>query len=116
LDDATLRRLSMLAGELGMATLMEAHTEDEAKRLVQAGGSVIGVNNRNLSTFAVDLGTFGRVRRFIPDSCVAVAESGISNAEDARRLRQDGCDAILVGEILIRSSDPAKALMELKNA
>jgi len=116
LDDATLRRLFLFAEELGMATLMEAHTEDEAKRLVQAGGRIIGVNNRNLSTFVIDMGTFGRVRRVIPASCAAVAESGIHTAEDVRRLRQDGCDAILVGESLMRSSDPAKALAELKRA
>lgn len=114
LDDATLVRLLRLATELGMAALLEAHTEDEARRLVQAGGRIIGVNNRNLDTFAVDLGTFGRVRRVIPEACAAVAESGIHGPEDVRRLMADGCDAILVGESLMRSGDPAMALAELK--
>ncbi len=116
LDDAALRRLFLLAEDLGMATLMEAHTEEEAKRLVQTGGRIIGINNRNLSTFAVDLGTFGRVRNVIPASCATVAESGIHTAEDVRFLREAGCDAILVGESLMRSGDPAGKLMELKKA
>lgn len=116
LDDATIRRLFLLAEDLGMATLMEAHTTEEAKRLVQAGGRIIGINNRNLSTFAVDLGTFGRVRGVIPASCAAVAESGIHTAKDVRRLREDGCDAVLVGESLMRSGDPAGILMEFKQA
>ncbi len=114
LDDATLVRLLRLAGELGMSALLEAHTCDEAKRLVQAGGRIIGVNNRNLGTFAVDLAIFGRVRREIPADCVTVAESGIAGPDDARRLRQDGCDAILVGETLMRSGAPARALAALK--
>lgn len=114
LDDATLGRLLRLAGELGMSALLEAHTGDEAKRLVQAGGRIIGVNNRNLDTFDVDLSTFCRVRREIPNTCAAVAESGITGPDDARRLRRDGCDAILVGETLMRSGDPARALAELK--
>ena len=116
LDDAALRRLFRLSGELGMGTLMEAHTEDEAKRLVQAGGLLIGVNNRNLSTFIVDLGTFGRIRQVIPPSCATVAESGIGTADDVRRLADDGCDAVLIGEMLMRSGNPAGDLGLLKKA
>lgn len=116
LDDLSLLRLNRLARELGMSVLMEAHTEEEAKRLVQAGGTIIGVNNRNLHTFEVDLDTFGRVRAVIPESCLAVAESGIHAASDVRRLRLDGCDAVLVGEALMRAGDPAGTLAAFRHA
>lgn len=116
LDDSSLRRLFLLSEELGMCALMEAHTEDEAKRLLAAGGRMIGINSRNLSTFVVDPGTFGRVRRVIPPSCATVAESGIRTPEDITRLRADGCDAVLIGETLMRSEDPAVTLAALKRA
>ncbi len=116
LDDHTLIRLNRLALSLGLSVLMEAHTAEEAKRLVQAGGTIIGVNNRDLNTFTVDLHTFGRVRAAIPDRCVAVAESGIHTEADVRFLRQEGCDAILVGEALMRAGNPVKTLTAFRHA
>ena len=102
--------------DLGMSVLMEAHTLEEVKRLIQAGGSVIGINNRNLNTFEVDLDTFGRLRSAIPTHCLAVAESGIGSEADVRRLRDAGCDAILVGETLMRAGQPAATLSAFRKA
>jgi len=116
LDDKTLRRLYVMATELGMDCLMEAHTIEEAKRLMHAGGRIIGVNNRNLSTFHVDLHNFGTVRKIIPSSMITVAESGIHSTDDVKILINDGCDAILVGELLMRADNPAKKLAELRMA
>ena len=116
LDDRTLRRLRELAISLGMSVLMEAHTVGEAKRLVQAGGTIIGINNRDLSTFSVDLQTFGRVRTVLPADCVAVAESGIHQPGDVTLLREAGCDAILIGESLMRAGDPVGTLASFRRA
>jgi indole-3-glycerol phosphate synthase len=116
LEDRTLAGLRKLAASLGMAVLMEAHTTEEAKRLVQAGGTLIGINNRDLTTFAVDLHTFGRVRTVLPAGCVAVAESGIHKPGDVALLRDAGCDAILVGESLMRSGDPVRTLAAFRHA
>lgn len=116
LDDGTLYRLHRMALDLGMSVLMEAHTLEEVKRLMQAGGSVIGINNRNLNTFEVDLDTFGRLRSAIPTHCLAVAESGIGSEADVRRLRDAGCDAILVGETLMRAGQPAATLSAFRKA
>ncbi len=114
LDDKTLRRLYVLSKELGMSTLMEAHTETEVKRLVQAGADMIGVNHRNLATFAVDIRLFEKLRHFIPETCAAVAESGIHSKADANYLYENGCDAILVGESLMTSKHPDEAVAQYK--
>lgn len=107
LDDQDLRALRLQAEELGMDALVEVHDEDEVERAVASGASVIGVNNRDLSTFDVDLQTAERLRRHIPEGTVTVAESGIWTAADADRMRQAGYDAVLVGEALVRAPDPS---------
>ncbi|HET9442232.1 MAG TPA: indole-3-glycerol phosphate synthase TrpC [Acidimicrobiales bacterium] len=113
LDDAELRDLHALAVELGLAALVEAHDEAEVERALAAGARLVGVNQRDLVTFAVDTDRAVRVARVIPDDVVSVAESGITGAHDAARLAAAGFDAILVGEHLVTSGDPAASLSRL---
>ena len=108
-----LVRMQQLARDLGMTALVEVHDEDETGRAVDAGASVIGVNARNLKTLAVDPDTFGRLAPLIPDTCVKVAESGISGPADAARFAGEGADAVLVGEALVRGSAPRQTAHDL---
>ncbi len=116
LDDDLLGRLMSLAGTLGMDALLEVHDETEAARALDAGASLIGVNQRDLTTFEVDPARAERVAGELPASVVKVAESGISLPEDAERLGKAGFDAVLVGEALVRSPDPAEAVRRLLGA
>ena len=93
-----------------MDALVEVHDETEARRAVANGCAFIGINNRDLRTFQVDLATTERLRPLLPDDALVVAESGVFTREDARRLRRAGADAILVGESLMRSGDPGAAI------
>jgi indole-3-glycerol phosphate synthase len=113
LDDAELRDLHALADDLGLATLVEAHDEAEVERALAAGARIVGVNQRDLVTFQVDTDRAVRVASTIPDGVLKVAESGVRDGQDARRLADAGYDAILVGEHLVTSGDPAKALQDL---
>jgi indole-3-glycerol phosphate synthase len=112
-DDQLLRELQVLATELGLAALVEAHDGDELDRALAAGARIVGVNCRNLGTFAEDLTTAERLRAQIPAGVIAVAESAIRSPEDARRMAGAGYDAILVGEYLVRSPDPVATLQSL---
>jgi indole-3-glycerol phosphate synthase len=113
LDRPRLAELIRTTRSRGIAALVEVHNEDEADMAVQSGAEVIGVNHRDLRTFKVDLGLTERLRKVIPTQLILVAESGIHTAEDARRMRDAGADAILVGEVLMRSPDPAACIREL---
>jgi indole-3-glycerol phosphate synthase len=93
--------------------LVEVHDEAETQLALEAGAEIVGVNHRDLRTFAVDLGLTERLRNLIPKNVVVVAESGIRTPADARRMYEAGADAILVGELLMRSDDPAKQIREL---
>jgi indole-3-glycerol phosphate synthase len=108
-----LRELLETARGTGMEALVEVHDERELEAAVGAGARVVGVNHRDLRTFEVDLSLSGRLRPLLPPGVVLVAESGIHTAEDARRMRGAGVDAILVGEALMRSPDPAAKVREL---
>ena len=108
-----LKDLIALTASRGLAALVEVHDEREAAIALQAGARVLGVNHRDLRTFEVDLGVTERVRKVVPKEVVFVAESGIRSAADARRVREAGADAILVGELLMRSPDPAAQIREL---
>ena len=112
LSDVELRAFLDLTDALGMTALVETHTEEEVERAVSAGVEVIGINNRDLKTLEVDLDQFGKLASLIPDDRVKVAESGILSLDDARRVRQEGADAILVGEALVRHGDPRAAVEE----
>ena len=108
-----LRALHEACGELGLAALVEVHDADEAELALAAGARLVGVNNRNLSTFEVDLGVSERLLPALPAHVRGVAESGVRTAADARRLRAAGAANLLVGEALVRAADPAALLAEL---
>jgi indole-3-glycerol phosphate synthase len=109
LGDNDLRRLRELAESLGMAALVEVHDEAEVERALKSGAQIVGVNNRNLKTFAVDIETTGRLRALIPADKILVAESGIRSADDVRRMGEMGCAAILVGETFCKLPQAERA-------
>ncbi len=113
LSDAQLAELNSLSHELGMAALVEVHNEWEMERALRLGARLIGVNNRDLKTFDVDLGTTARLARMADDDVVLVAESGIFSAEDARAMGRLGARAILVGEALMKAADTVSLVREL---
>ena len=113
LERRQLNDLVALTKSRGIAALVEVHDEGEAAAALEAAAQAIGVNHRDLRTFAVDLGLTERLRKLVPKEVVLVAESGIRGADDARRMREAGADAILVGELLMRSADPAGQIREL---
>jgi indole-3-glycerol phosphate synthase len=113
LADAELGHLLELSRKVGLDALVEAHDENEVERALGAGAELIGVNQRDLTTFAVDHERALRVVRSIPPGTVAVAESGIRDAEDARRLAEVGYQAVLVGETFMMAEDRRGAVAEL---
>ncbi|MBP85633.1 MAG: indole-3-glycerol-phosphate synthase [Planctomycetaceae bacterium] len=113
LDDCTLRKLHNEAIELGLTPLVELYEPDNLPRVFDAGATLIGVNNRDLRTFEVDLDHTIRLRDRIPDQCVLVGESGIRTHQDVVRLQTAGVDAILVGESLMAQPDIGQAVRDL---
>ncbi|PIE17954.1 MAG: indole-3-glycerol phosphate synthase [Proteobacteria bacterium] len=113
LTDAELRDLREDIEALGMHALVEAHDAEQTRRAVASGARIIGINNRDLRTFEVDLSTCERLRPLIGDSAVPVAESGIATRADVRRLQAGGFDAFLVGGSLMGAEDPGAALAAL---
>jgi indole-3-glycerol phosphate synthase len=113
LDDDLLENLIQAASEFGIDPLVEVHSSDELTRAIRANARLIGVNNRDLRTFSVDLRTSLRLAGEAPANVALVAESGISTAEDVRRLRSAGFDGFLIGEHFMRSDDPGQALSRL---
>ncbi len=113
LDDPVLRACAALAEDLGLAALVEVHDEGELDRALAAGSRLVGVNQRDLRTFEVDHDRACAMAARIPAGVVAVAESGIRDGGDARRLADAGYDAVLVGETLVRSGDRVARLHEL---
>lgn len=113
LDGQTLRTLINLAGELGICPLVEVHGEDEVEVAVTAGARVIGINNRDLHSFKVDLQTTCRLRPMIPPGVIVISESGISGAGEAALVRSWGVDAVLVGEALVTSANPAELIRSI---
>lgn len=116
LDDEQLATLYRAATDAGLAALIEVHTPDEARRIASLEPDLVGVNNRDLATFAVDLAVAERIREELPEGAVCVAESGVSSPEGAARMAAAGYDAILVGEALVRSPDPARLTAALREA
>lgn len=103
-----------IAHSLGLSALVEAHDEDEVKTAVSVGAGIIGVNNRDLKTFTVDISNSARLRRLVPPEILFVSESGIKTAQDIAALRQNGTNAVLIGETLMRSPDKKAALAQLR--
>jgi indole-3-glycerol phosphate synthase len=116
LDPAVLRRLVRAATEIGVEAIVEAHTVAEVHVAADAGAGIIGVNNRDLTTFVTDLDTSERAASAIPPTAVSVAESGVSSPAAAARMRRAGYDAILVGEALVRHRDPRGFVRALREA
>lgn len=114
LDDGVLKSYLDLAHSLGLDALVEAHDADEVTRAVKAGANIIGVNNRDLKTFTVDVENSMRLRALAPDDCIFVSESGIRTAADIARLHANGTDAVLIGETLMRAPDKQAALDALR--
>ena len=113
LDDVELREYHRLTEELHMSALVEAHDAGEIEQAKQAGARIIGVNNRNLKDFSVDISHSARLRRLAGEDTVFVSESGIRGPEDMKALYENGTDAVLIGEMLMRSPDRQAALKTL---
>lgn len=113
LDLESLKNYLQLADSLGLSALVETHTEEEIERALEAGARIIGINNRNLKTFEVDLQTTISLRRHVPREKILVSESGIQTEEDIERLRRSQVDAVLIGEALMRRRDKAALLEKL---
>ena len=109
LGDKELRQLHALATSLGMAVLVEVHDEDEVKRALAMAPRILGVNNRNLRNFEVDIETTGRLRSLIPPEVILVSESGITGVDEVARLQAMGCNAMLVGETFCRLPQSQRA-------
>jgi len=116
LTDADLSHLLGRSRALDLAALVEVHDEQELTRAIDAGASIVGVNSRNLSTLEVDTGTFDRLASRLPSAVVAVAESGLREADDLRRLKARRYDAFLIGERLMTMDEPGAALGALLSA
>ena len=113
LNDQELLEYRELAETLGMDALIEAHDEEEVARALKAGAKIVGVNNRDLKTFKVDMNNSIRLRNLAPDNVVFVSESGIKNAGDIAILERNRVGAVLIGETLMRSPDKKAALENL---
>lgn len=116
LGEETVRRYIGICDELGLSALVEAHDESEIGMAVRSGARMIGVNNRNLKDFTVEVSNSQRLRHLVPEGVLFVAESGIKSAEDVRGLKDARVDACLVGEALMRASDKGAMLRLLRGA
>ena len=114
LDAEKLGEYIKICDGLGISALVEAHDEAEIESALIAGARIIGVNNRNLKDFSVDMSNSARLRKIIPADVIFVSESGIKTANDVKAARDSGADAVLVGETLMRSTDKRAMLAELK--
>jgi indole-3-glycerol phosphate synthase len=113
LKPSQLNELIELTASLGMESQVEVHDEKEVETALAAGARVIGVNNRDLRTFQVDLGTTARLRAIVPSDLIVIGESGIRNREDVRELECAGANAVHVGETLMLAADPGATIREL---
>ena len=113
LPERSLQAYLEEAERLGLSALVEAHDQEEVKTALRVGARIIGVNNRNLKDFSVDTENSRRLRDIVPGDVVFVSESGVRTAEDVRLLRENGVDAVLIGETLMRAEDKKAKLKEL---
>jgi indole-3-glycerol phosphate synthase len=113
LDENQLASFIRIAESVGLSALVETHRESEVESAVNAGARIIGINNRDLQTFAVDLDVTRRLAKRIPDGIVKVSESGIHTPDDIKRVKDCGVDAVLIGESMMRAQDKKRYLEEL---
>jgi indole-3-glycerol phosphate synthase len=114
LHDDEIASLHLAARELGLDALVEVHDQAELGRALEAGAEVIGINNRDLRDFTVDVQRTSQLVGEVPAGTIVVSESGITSAQQLRALEQQGADAVLVGESLMRAPDPEAALLALR--
>lgn len=116
LSDEQLVEMISAAAEYALDVLVEVHTEDELRRALAAGATLLGINNRNLHTFETDLAVTEELLPLVPDSVVVISESGVKSQDDVRRLVARGARGVLVGESLMRAEDKAEAIAALRQA
>jgi len=116
LSSGQLRDLIDLCRDLNLSALTEVHDKEDLDKSLKCGADIIGINNRDLDTFHVDISTTGRLAELVPESCVLVSESGINHKEDINGLKGIGINAILVGSALMSSGDPGEKVKELVEA
>lgn len=116
LSDEELKEYFRIAESLGLSCLFEAHDAEEVERCLAAGARILGVNNRNLKDFTVDINNSVRLREMVPADIIFVSESGISKPSDVKTLKSNGTNAVLIGEMLMRSDEKSKLIAELKEA
>lgn len=114
LSPMQLSEYAGIARELGLSALVEAHDEREVEMALAAGARIIGVNNRNLKDFTVDIHNSVRLRELVPENILFVSESGMKTRQDIEELEQNGTNAVLIGETLMRSADKKAVLQELR--
>ncbi|MCR5467792.1 MAG: indole-3-glycerol phosphate synthase TrpC [Lachnospiraceae bacterium] len=115
LTEEQLKEYIGICDELGLSALVEAHDEKEIESAIKVGARIIGVNNRNLKDFTVDVNNSRRLRKLIPENVIYVSESGVKDADDIKTLNEIGADAVLIGETLMRADDKTAKLAELKS-
>jgi indole-3-glycerol phosphate synthase len=113
LDNDTLAEYIKIAHSLGLSALVETHSECEVESALDAGARIIGVNNRDLTTFDVDITLSERLRKIVPNDRMFVSESGITTPKDINRLREIGADAVLIGETIMRCADKKAEILRL---
>ena len=116
LSEEELIKLSRLAASLGLFCLTEVHNEEELQKVVRCKCDIIGINNRDLNTFHVDLNTTKRLAKLVPYDAVLVSESGMKNGNDIKEVKEYGADAVLIGETLMRSGDIKNTIKELRGS
>ncbi len=115
LSDEELKEYFEIADTLGLSCLFEAHDAEEVKRCLAAGARIVGVNNRNLKDFTVDINNSIRLRELVPEDIIFVSESGIESPADVQVLKENGTDAVLIGEMLMRSDDKSGLIKAMKS-
>ena len=114
LDETTLNRFLNLAKSLKLSCLVETHNENEIKKALNSGAEIIGINNRDLKTFTVDINTSLKLRRYIPKNKILISESGIKNAQDIKKLKDNDFNGALIGESMMLSKDKKQFLSQLR--
>ena len=115
LDIVQLKKYLDLAHDLGLSAIVETHDGNEIRTAMNVGAEIIGVNNRNLTDFTVDIDNSINLRRCVSDNIIFISESGIKTKEDVTRLKENNVDAVLIGETLMKSDDKKSLILELKN-
>lgn len=115
LDYEKLKKYLKIAHDLGLSVLVETHTKDEIEIAISAGAKIIGINNRDLNTFNVDLNRSIDLRKYIPDDIITISESGIKTKEDIALLRDNNFDGVLIGESIMKSSNKIQLIKEFKD-